>query len=437
MLKQRTIPFLKYRYFAYGLSITLFVVFVVWGLISRGLNLGVDFVGGQKIIARFEKGVDEGKIRKVLGAYGPMVQQIGESDKHEFIITTKIQEDSAFMYTEKMKKTLEEKYPKARLEKSDAVFVALKGVDETRLNAAIAGIDAEARRIGDPGKNEYIIFKKETKDAAEKKKSAYTEDKAENLVRGTFEGVELLNGIAIPIAFDKPMDDEVNGLAKKHHASVLKIDTAAKPTYVIYKIVVDESDRIKADLEKNFKKVSILSTENVGPAVGDYLRKSAFKLIIVSIILMTIYLAYRFEFRYSVGAMAAVIHDVLLSVAYCGFAGIEINISVVAALLTIFGYSVNDTIVIFDRIRENTQIETKISMVDIVNGSITLTMSRTILTSFLTLLSVFALFLLGGEGISEFAQVLLFGLLVGCYSTIYIASPVVLSWEKLVQRVRS
>ncbi len=437
MLKQRTIPFLKYRFIAYGLSLSLFVIFVASGLISKGLNLGVDFVGGQKIIARFEKGVDEGKIRKALAAYSPMVQQIGEAENHEFIITTKLKEDSAFTTEENIRKDLEAKYPKTRMDKGDAVFVLLKGtVDTNKVNATLAGLDAEARKIGDPSKSEYIIFKKEPAD--KKKKSAYTEDKVENHVRSVFDGAEILNGITIPVVFDKPVDEAaLNGLAKKYNAALMKTGDEGKYSYVFYKLVVDESDRIKADLDKNFKNVKIMSTENVGPAVGSFLRQSALKLIIVSIILMTIYLAYRFEFRYSVGAMVAVLHDVILSVAYCGFAGIEINISVVAALLTIFGYSVNDTIVIFDRIRENTQIETKISMVDIVNSSITVTMSRTILTSFLTLLSVFALFLLGGEGISDFAQVLLFGMIIGCYSTIYIASPVVLSWEKLMQRIRS
>ncbi len=435
-MKERIIPFLKYRYIAYGVSLTLFVIFLGWGLISRGLNLGVDFVGGQKIIARFEKGVDEGNIRKVLAAYNPMVQQIGEPENHEFIITTKLRQDSAAVHEEKMRNMLQAKYPKALLAKGSAVFVSLKGaVDENRMNTALAGLDAEARKIGDPGKNEFIIIKKEP---AGKKKSIYNEDRIVNAVRAAFEGAEILNGFSVPIVFDSPVDDvTVNGLAKKNNATVIKLDRDGKPLYLLYKLVVDESDRIKADLDKNFKSVNVLSTENVGPAVGSFLRQSALKLIIVSILLMTIYLAYRFEFRYSVGAMAAVLHDVILSIAYCGFTGIEINIPVVAALLTIFGYSVNDTIVIFDRIRENTQIETKISMVEIVNASITVTMSRTILTSFLTLLSVFALFLLGGEGINDFAQVLLFGMLVGVYSTVYIASPVVLSWEKLMQRIRS
>ena len=129
---------------------------------------------------------------------------------------------------------------------------------------------------------------------------------------------------------------------------------------MLYKVAVDESDRIRAELDKNFKNAQVMSVENVGPAVGEFLKKSALKLIIVSILLMTIYLAYRFEFRYSVGAMAAVLHDVFLAVAFCGAFGVEINIPVIAAFLTIFGYSVNDTIVIFDRIRETTQIETKI-----------------------------------------------------------------------------
>ncbi len=435
-MKQRTIPFLKYRYIAYGLSLTLFVVFMGWGLISRGLNLGVDFVGGQKIIVQFEKGVDEGKIRKVLSAYNPMVQHIGETDSQQFIITTKLKEDSAAANEEKMRQMLEAKYPKAQLLKEDAVFVLMGGaVDLNKVNAALTGLDAEAFKIGDPGKSEFIIIKKES---ADKKKSAYNSGRIENQIRGAFEGAEILNGISIPIVFEKPSDEAaLAGLAKSYGAALIRQDRAGRPLQVMYKIVVDESDRIKADLDKNFKTVSVLSTENVGPAVGSFMRKSAVKLIIVSIILMTIYLAYRFEFRYSVGAMVAVLHDVILSIAYCGFAGIEINISVVAALLTIFGYSVNDTIVIFDRIRENTQIETKISMVELVNESITMTMSRTILTSFLTLLSVFALFLLGGEGISDFAQVLLFGMLVGVYSTVYIASPVVLSWEKLMLRLKS
>jgi preprotein translocase subunit SecF len=190
-------------------------------------------------------------------------------------------------------------------------------------------------------------------------------------------------------------------------------------------------------LNKNFKNVEVLSVENVGPAVGSYLRQSALKLIIVSIVLMTIYLAYRFELRYAVGAMVALVHDIMLSVAFCGVAGIEINIPVIAALLTIFGYSVNDTIVIFDRIRESTHIETKLSFIDVMDKAITQTLSRTTLTVLLTLYSVVALYMIGGEGITDFALVLVFGFMIGAYSSIYQASPVVLWWEKFIHRLRA
>ena len=432
----KIIPFIKYRYIAYGLSLSLFVIFLSVGIFTNGLVLGVDFVGGQKIIAQFDKGVDEAQIRTALTAYNPMVQQIGEADSHEFIISTKLREDSVADTGEEIRNSLAGKYPNAKILDTDALLISMReAVDVNRLNAVLAGADAEVRKIGDPAKNEFIIYKKERADG---KKSLYSSGKAEGLIRGAFEKTDILNSYSLMIVFDNPVDEKaLSGIATKYGAVVMKNDAGAKPGYIIYKIAVDEADKIKGVLDKRFKSVNILSTENVGPAVGSYLRKSAVKLIIVSILLMTVYLAYRFEFRYSVGAMIAVLHDVILSIAFCGFTGVEINISVVAALLTIFGYSVNDTIVIFDRIRESTQIETKISFVDIVNKSITLTMSRTILTSFLTILTVFALFILGGEGITDFAKVLLFGMIVGIYSTVYIASPVVISWEKLMMKIRS
>jgi preprotein translocase subunit SecF len=432
----KIVPFIKYRFIAYGLSLSLFVIFIAVGVYTKGLVLGVDFVGGQKIIAQFEKGVDEAQIRTALTAYNPMVQQIGEADSHQFIISTKLREDSIAVTGEEIRVSLAAKYPKAKLQDADELIISMReAVDVNRLSAVLAGADAEVRKIGDPAKNEFIIYKKERTD---KKKLLYSSSKAEGLIRGSFEKTSVLNSYSLMIVLDNAADEKaLSGIAAKYGAVVMKNDAGTKPGYIIYKIAVDETEEIRAVLEKKFKSVSILSTENVGPAVGSYLRKSAVKLIIVSILLMTVYLAYRFEFRYSVGAMVAVLHDVILSIAFCGFSGIEINISVVAALLTIFGYSVNDTIVIFDRIRESTQIETKISFVDIVNKAITLTMSRTILTSFLTILTVFALFVLGGEGINDFAQVLLFGMIIGVYSTVYIASPVVISWEKLMMKIRS
>jgi len=130
------------------------------------------------------------------------------------------------------------------------------------------------------------------------------------------------------------------------------------------------------------------------------------------------------------GVIAALVHDVSLSLAFCGLLQLEINIPVIAALLTIFGYSANDTIVVFDRIRENVQIKSKQTFREIIDRSISQSMSRTLLTSLTTLFAVFALYMLGGDVINDFAVTLLFGIFIGTYSTLYIASPVVLAWER-------
>ncbi len=293
MLKS-TIDFLKYRWIAIGFSLTLFIVFMTMTVYRGGINMGVDFVGGVKIIGKFSKGIDEGKIREVLKDYNPMIQQIGADDKYEYIISTKLKTD------------------------------------------------------------------KETSEI--------------------------------------------------------------------------ESEKIKRTLAEKFQNVEFLSVENVGPAIGDFLKKSALKLFFVAIILMAVYLAFRFEFKYSIAAMAAIVHDITLCFMFCGFTGIEFSVPIVAALLTIFGYSMNDTIVIFDRIRENIQLQTKTNYLDLVNKSITQSLSRTLLTSLTTLFAVLALYLIGGEGINDFAQVLLFGIVIGTYSTVYLASPVLVAWERIRAR---
>ena len=177
-----------------------------------------------------------------------------------------------------------------------------------------------------------------------------------------------------------------------------------------------------------------MSVETVGPAIGDFLRKTAVKLFLVTLVLITFYLTFRFEFKFSVGAIVALVHDLSLSVAFCGMMGVEINIPVIAAFLTIFGYSVNDTIVVFDRIRENIEVKSKQTFIEVINKSISQSISRTLLTSLTTLFAVFSLYILGGDVINDFALVLLFGIVVGTYSSIYIASPVLLGWEKIFSK---
>lgn len=175
-------------------------------------------------------------------------------------------------------------------------------------------------------------------------------------------------------------------------------------------------------------KFEILRAEKVGPSVGRNLRGQAIKAVAIAWLFMLIYMALRFEFKFAVAGIIALVHDVLVSIAFLCFTNREISTVIIAALLTIIGYSINDTIVIFDRIRENKKIMRKASYNEIINTSINQTLGRTIFTSFTTIMVVTALYLFGGEVINDFAYILLVGFIFGCYSTVFIASPILVDW---------
>jgi preprotein translocase SecF subunit len=191
------------------------------------------------------------------------------------------------------------------------------------------------------------------------------------------------------------------------------------------------AQRVQSALTQNFPGVTISSTEEVGPAIGDYLKKSAVYLILWCVVIMALYLAFRFEYRFSITAMIALLHDVVLSFLFLGMMGVEINIPIVAGILTIFGYSINDTIIVYDRIRENLDVMAKQSIKDIVNRSISQTLNRTILTVFTTLLAVFCLYMIGEDVINDFALLLLFGFALGVFSTFGVASPLIYEWNRI------
>lgn len=188
------------------------------------------------------------------------------------------------------------------------------------------------------------------------------------------------------------------------------------------------ADKLKTGFGED--KVLLLSTESVGAIVSKDLKRKAILAVIFSLIAMCIYISIRFRFKFAIAGIIALIHDVLVSVGALSLTGRELSLPIVAALLTIVGYSINDTIVIFDRIRENMRIMKKFKFSELVNNSINQTLSRTLLTSFTTLLTVLAIFFFGGEVINPFAFVLLVGIVVGTYSTIFIASPLLVSWVK-------
>jgi preprotein translocase SecF subunit len=169
----------------------------------------------------------------------------------------------------------------------------------------------------------------------------------------------------------------------------------------------------------------ILSIENVGPKVGAELSGKAVMSIITALILILIYISIRFEFKFALGAIAALAHDVLITLGIFSLLGYEISLPIIAAFLTIVGYSLNDTIVIFDRIRENVKIKRREAYISIVNESINASLSRTVITSVTTFFVVFVLWIAGGQVIHNFAFAMIIGVLVGTYSSIYIASPIV------------
>ena len=189
--------------------------------------------------------------------------------------------------------------------------------------------------------------------------------------------------------------------------------------------------KIKNSLIGKYEAENIIveRVEMVGPKVGKDLREKAILSIVYAIIGIVIYISWRFEFQYAVAAIIALIHDVLITMGAFSLADKEFTLVIVAAFLTIIGYSLNDTIVVFDRIRENMRRKGKILLKDIINNSINQTLSRTILTSGTTLLVVLALFFLGGEIIHDFSFALMIGVLVGTYSSIFIASVFLVYWE--------
>lgn len=178
-------------------------------------------------------------------------------------------------------------------------------------------------------------------------------------------------------------------------------------------------------------------TEMVGPKVGKELRQKGMLAVFFSLLGMLAYIWFRFELRFGVGAVIALVHDVVITLGALAVTGTAIDLPIIAALLTVVGYSVNDTIIICDRIRENRRRLTRQPLSEVINTSINETLSRTIITSGTTLLVVITLFMFGGGVIHDFAFVLLIGITVGTYSSIFIASPILILWENLAARRKS
>jgi preprotein translocase subunit SecF len=250
-------------------------------------------------------------------------------------------------------------------------------------------------------------------------------------------GIDFQGGILLQVRFEKPIRAEsiretlvsigVEGAEIQHFGGDREAIIRAKmgddredPTGRIVDALNERNPGNAAEVRRQ---------ELVGPKVGMELRRKATLAIIYALIGILIYISLRFEFKFAVGAVAALVHDVLITIGMFSITGREISLAVIAALLTIVGYSLNDTIVIYDRIRDNKGRLYDKSFVEIVNSSLNQSLSRTIVTSLTTLLVVLCLFALGGEVIKDFAFALMVGVVVGTYSSLYVASPLVVEWQ--------
>ncbi len=183
-------------------------------------------------------------------------------------------------------------------------------------------------------------------------------------------------------------------------------------------------NNLKMEVSKSFPDINFRRVENVGPKVSSELLKSGIIAISLSLAAMLLYIWIRFEWQFSLGAIAALFHDVIITLGIFSFLSLEINLSIVAAVLTIVGYSMNDTVVIFDRVRDNLKKYADLGIFYLTNQSINETLSRTILTSTTTLLALLSIFFLGGEILRGFSFAMIMGVIIGTYSSIFIANPI-------------
>ena len=196
--------------------------------------------------------------------------------------------------------------------------------------------------------------------------------------------------------------------------------------------------KIKKALNEKFgKKYEIRKIDYIGAVVGEELRKASVYSIVAVLVAILLYVGYRFEPVFAIGAVVPLFHDAIITLGIFSLMGEEVNLAVIAAILTVLGYSLNDTIIIFDRIRENIKLRGKKNLLQLVNQSINENLSRTIITSGTTLFSVLALYLFGGESLKGFSLALLIGIVFGTYSSIYVASPLVVDLENLFRRKTS
>ncbi|MFZ3330766.1 MAG: protein translocase subunit SecF [Candidatus Acidiferrales bacterium] len=372
----------KVKYFV---TLSLILLAVGWASILKhgGLDYGIDFRGGTLVYVRFAGPAPVNQIRKGLASAGladSSIQTISDT-----VLNSGSQNDVV-------------------------IGLARKGQDESSLDSNKQAIlDVLHKTFGTADSAGKTDFNSATKEAI----AAYLTQK-DPLVLGANAG-DRYNQLAQRLLDARDRD----------HGGILT-------NFDDLKNVDGATPAVLSSLKNGFAlgQFTIRNVEIVGPTVGAQLRRQAILATLYALAGMLVYIAFRFEWVYGAAAVIAVFHDVLITLGFFSLFHFEISLTVIAALLTLVGYSMNDTIVIFDRVREDLRIMRRESFPDVVNKAINQTLSRTILTSGLTFLTVLVLFLMGGEVLRAFSFAMVVGVVVGTYSSFGIAAPIVVLWNK-------
>lgn len=260
--------------------------------------------------------------------------------------------------------------------------------------------------------------------------------------KGLNYSIDFRGGSLLEVRFDQaiPIEDLRASVANTD-VGTFEIQEFGAPNEILIRVEKSDAsgdlgpkilDRFQQDFSGN--SAELRREETVGPRIGKELRGQAFLAIVFSIIGILIYISWRFEFRFAVAAVIALLHDILVTLGFFSLTDREISLAVIASFLTIVGYSLNDTIVVFDRIREDLRTGSRKAYDRVLNGAINRTLSRTILTSMTTLAVVIFLIVAGGPVIRDFSIALLVGVIVGTYSSMFIASPILVEWQNWLQR---
>ena len=376
IFKDTNYDFLGKKWFFINASLVLTLAGLVSLYMKGGPQYGIDFRGGAVMYVKFAQKPHVEKIRSALSAKisGEITVQEITTGENEVMIGTELKDEKALNAARGLMQD---------------TLVRIFGEQSGKLDLNNTGQEALANRLRDP---------------LQRNSAAVSEQQLKDIVAAIFSYRDTppRSGLIRSI-------DELSGVTGVTSAVIttVKQECYASP-------------------------FAIRSVESVGPKVGADLRRQAILATLYALGGMLIYIAFRFEWIYGVGAVVAVFHDTIITIGLFSLFHKEISLTVVAALLTLVGYSMNDTIVVFDRIRENLKLLRREKLETLMNISVNQTLSRTVLTSGLTFLTCIALFLFGGQVLHGFSFALVVGITVGTYSSIFIASPIVLFWHNFV-----